>query len=126
MDNQELIRKVFELVKQELLRVYGDDMVECVKASGYVPEHCGDCFEQEVSTREVIGIIEITKENNSQIIDATNRQNFVENKEYSDLKDFIIEQLNVFAEVKKYERVKRKKQDRPNNQYTRQQQYIVS
>ncbi len=63
----------------------------------------------KVSTREIIGIVEITKENNPQIIDATNRQNFVENKEYSDLKDFIIEQLNVFAEVKKYERVERKK-----------------
>lgn len=63
----------------------------------------------KISTREVIGIIEITKENNPQIIDATNRQNFVENREYSDLKSFIIEQLNVFAEVKKYERVERKK-----------------
>jgi len=64
----------------------------------------------KVSTREIIGIVEITKEDNPQIIDATNRQNFVENKEYSDLKDFIIEQLNAFAEVKKYERVERKKQ----------------
>ena len=49
MDNQELIRKVFELVKQELLRVYGDDMVECVKASGYVPEHCGECFDNRIT-----------------------------------------------------------------------------
>ena len=64
----------------------------------------------KVSTREIIGIVEITKEDNPQIIDATNRQNFVENKEYSDLKDFIIGQLNVFAEVKKYERAERKKQ----------------
>jgi signal transduction histidine kinase len=63
----------------------------------------------KVSTREIIGIVEITKEDNPQIIDATNRQNFVENKEYSDLKDFIIEQLNVFAEVKKHERTERKK-----------------
>lgn len=64
----------------------------------------------KISTREIIGIIEITKEDNPQIIDATNRQNFVENKEYSDLKDFIIQQLNVFADVKKYERSERKKQ----------------
>lgn len=64
----------------------------------------------KISTREIIGIVEITKEDNPQIIDATNRQNFVENKEYSDLKDFILEQLNVFAEVKKYERTERKKQ----------------
>ena len=64
----------------------------------------------KISTREIIGVIEITKENNPQIIDATNRQDFVENKEYSDLKNFIIQQLNVFAEVKKYEREERKKQ----------------
>jgi signal transduction histidine kinase len=70
----------------------------------------------KVSSREVIGIVEITKENNPQIIDATNRQNFVENKEYSDLKDFIIEQLNAFAEVKKYERTERKKQTDNNLQ----------
>jgi signal transduction histidine kinase len=64
----------------------------------------------KISTREIIGIIEITKENNPQIIDATNRQDFVENKEYNDLKDFIIQQLNVFADVKKHERAERKKQ----------------
>jgi hypothetical protein len=68
----------------------------------------------KISTREIIGIIEITKENNPQIIDATNRQDFVENKEYSDLKEFIIKQLNVFAEVKKYEREERKKQTDDN------------
>lgn len=64
----------------------------------------------KISTREVIGIVEISKENNPHIIDATNRQNFVENKEYSDLKDFIMQQLKIFAEVKKYERSERKKQ----------------
>ena len=63
----------------------------------------------KISTREIIGIVEITKENNPQIIDATNRQNFVENNEYSDLKDFIIQQLNVLADVKKHEREQRKK-----------------
>lgn len=64
----------------------------------------------KVSTRDIIGIIEITKENNPKIIDATNRQDFVQNQEYADLKEFIIEQLSVFAEVKKTEREERKKQ----------------
>lgn len=58
-----------------------------------------------ISTREVIGIVDITKENNPKIIDATNRQDFVDNKEYRDLKKFIIDQLNVFSEVKLYERL---------------------
>jgi hypothetical protein len=49
MDNQELIKKIFELVKQELLRVYGDGMVECTKTSQLVPEHCGACMSYEIS-----------------------------------------------------------------------------
>ena len=53
MDNQELIRKIFELVKQELLRINKDSMVECVKASEYVPEHCGVCNSSEVIKYEV-------------------------------------------------------------------------
>lgn len=65
----------------------------------------------KISSREIIGIIEIRKEDNPNIIDATNRQDFVENKEYSDLKEFIIQQLNVFAEVKKYERKEKKQQN---------------
>ena len=63
-----------------------------------------------IGSREVIGVLEITKENNPKIIDATNRQDFVDNKEYQDLKDFIIEQLNVFSGVKIFEREKRKYQ----------------
>ena len=46
-----------------------------------------------ISSREFLGIIEITKEDNPLIIDATNRQDFVENDEYKALKRFIIEQL---------------------------------
>lgn len=46
-----------------------------------------------ISSREFLGIIDITKEDNPNIIDATNRQDFVENKEYQALKRFIIQQL---------------------------------
>ncbi len=58
----------------------------------------------KVGTREVIGILDITKENNPDIIDATNRQDFVENAAYKELKEFIIQQLDVFGSVKKYEK----------------------
>ncbi|MDR2407225.1 MAG: ATP-binding protein, partial [Bacteroidales bacterium] len=61
-----------------------------------------------LSTRDIIGIVDITKENNPNIIDATNRQDFVDNKEYRDLKQFIIEQIDVFSELRIYEREKRK------------------
>jgi signal transduction histidine kinase len=57
-----------------------------------------------IGTREVIGYIEVTKDENPQIIDGTNRQDFLSTPEYLDLKQFIIEQLNVFSEVKIFER----------------------
>lgn len=60
-----------------------------------------------IGTREVIGVLDITKENNPNIIDATNRQDFVDNVEYQELKDFIIQQLNIFSEIKIYERKQR-------------------
>ncbi|RZJ86261.1 MAG: hypothetical protein EOO20_18670 [Chryseobacterium sp.] len=63
-----------------------------------------------ISTREVIGIVAITKELNPKIIDATNRQDFVDNNEYKELKKFIIEQLNIFSEIKVFERIQRQEE----------------
>ena len=53
-----------------------------------------------ISTREFLGVIEITKEGNPQIIDATNRQDFVDNEEYREMKKFIITQLNALQDYK--------------------------
>ncbi|GHT57590.1 hypothetical protein AGMMS50239_00170 [Bacteroidia bacterium] len=61
-----------------------------------------------LSTRDIIGIVDITKESNSKIIDATNRQDFVDNEEYRKLKQFIISQIDVFSELRIYEREKKK------------------
>ncbi|MDR2038696.1 MAG: ATP-binding protein [Bacteroidales bacterium] len=61
-----------------------------------------------LSTRDIIGVIDITKERNPQIIDATNRQDFVENNEYKKLKQFIIDQIDVFSDLRIYEREKGK------------------
>lgn len=57
-----------------------------------------------IGTREVIGIVDITKEKNPKIIDATNRQDFTANQEYTDLKEFILLQLKAFEDLKLYER----------------------
>ena len=57
-----------------------------------------------VGVREVIGVLDITKEENPLIIDATNRQDFIDNKEYKNLKEFIIKQLTAFEELKRYVR----------------------
>ncbi len=56
-----------------------------------------------ISTREVIGVLDISYELNRKIVDSTNRQDFVDNQEYRDLKSFVIEQLDVLSEIKKYE-----------------------
>lgn len=57
-----------------------------------------------ISTREIIGILNITKDGNPKIIDATNRQDFIDNREYRELKEFILEQLRAFEELKIYKR----------------------
>ena len=62
-----------------------------------------------VSSREIIGIVEITKEGNKEIIDATNRQDFVDNEEYRELKRFIITQLDAIENYKKFARKNKKK-----------------
>lgn len=65
-------------------------------------------FLNKVSSREIIGILNITKDNNPLIIDSTNRQDFVDNEAYRELKDFIISQLKVLEDYKKNERKERK------------------
>lgn len=57
-----------------------------------------------IGTREIIGVVDITKEKNPKIIDATNRQDFTANQEYTDLKEFILVQLKAFEELKLHER----------------------
>lgn len=53
-----------------------------------------------ISTREFIGTIDITNRENPNIIDATNRQDFVDNEEYRELKRFIITQLSALQDYK--------------------------
>lgn len=56
-------------------------------------------FFDKVSTRDLLGSIEVSDEENPYIIDATNRQNFVENEAWKELKLFTIEQI---TKVEKY------------------------
>ncbi|QEM12215.1 sensor histidine kinase [Mucilaginibacter rubeus] len=59
----------------------------------------------KLSTRELIGIIHITRDGNPAILDATNRQDFDDTPEYRNLKTFIIGQID---ELAKYRAVIRK------------------
>lgn len=61
-----------------------------------------------VSTREIIGVLDISKKNNPEIIDSTNRQDFIDNKEYRALKEFIIDLLGAFEDWKIHKRKKKK------------------
>jgi len=61
-----------------------------------------------IGTREVIGVVDITKEKNPRIIDATNRQDFTANEEYSLLKEFILRQLKAFEDLKIHERTSKR------------------
>ena len=63
-----------------------------------------------MGTRDCIGYIEITREGNPQIIDSTNRQDFLGTTEYRELKDFIYEQLDVFMKTRKVEREEKTKE----------------
>ncbi len=56
-------------------------------------------FFDKVGTSDLIGIIEITNDGNPEIKDATNRQDFVDNIEYREIKQFIIDQL---AQLEEY------------------------
>ena len=56
-------------------------------------------FFDKIGSRDMIGIVEIYKDTSPKIIDATNRQDFLSNVEYKELKEFIISQI---AELEDY------------------------
>lgn len=50
-------------------------------------------FFDKVSSRDLLGFVEISDSLNPMIIEATNRQNFVDNDEYRELRNFIVSQI---------------------------------
>ncbi|MGE0020114.1 MAG: ATP-binding protein [Draconibacterium sp.] len=62
-------------------------------------------FFDKLSTRDLLGWVEISEERNPLIIDATNRQDFVDNEAWKELKDFVIEQI---SKIEDYLKVKKK------------------
>lgn len=63
-------------------------------------------FFDKLSSRDLLGYLEITDEDNSQIIESTNRQGFVDNESWYQLKKFIIEQLSQLEKYLKSEKNK--------------------
>lgn len=50
-------------------------------------------FFERINSRDLLGFVEITDQLNPKIIESTNRQDFVDNNQYKQLRDFIISQI---------------------------------
>ena len=61
-------------------------------------------FFDRFGSRDIMGIVEIQKELSPDIIDATNRQDFIDNLAYTKLKEFIIEQIAVLEKYVTYKK----------------------
>lgn len=55
-------------------------------------------FFDKLSSRDIIGYVFLTKDSNPMIVESTNRQDFIENEQYIELKKFIIEQLQALEQ----------------------------
>lgn len=64
----------------------------------------------KISSSDIIGHVEITKDGNPKITDVTNRQDFNNTPEYNDLKNFIYLQLDSFTETRKIEKNEKTKE----------------
>lgn len=61
-------------------------------------------FFDKISTRDLLGWVDISDQRNPKIIDATNRQDFVDNEAWSELKSFVIEQISKIEDFLKIKR----------------------
>ena len=68
-------------------------------------------FFTRLSTRDLLGWVDITKEQNPNIIDSTNRQDFVDNKEWTDLKNFVLDQIFQIEQYLKYEKLAKREEN---------------
>jgi signal transduction histidine kinase len=59
-------------------------------------------FFEKIDTHDLLGWIEISDIRNPEIIEATNRQGFIDNAAWKSLKAFIIEQISVIEESNKW------------------------
>lgn len=68
-------------------------------------------FFEKLSTRDIIGWVDITDELNPEIKDSTNRQDFVDNKEWAALKDFVINQIHQIELYLKHKKEAKRKEN---------------
>lgn len=68
-------------------------------------------FFEKLSTRDLVGWLDITDKLNPDIKDSTNRQDFVDNKEWAALKVFVINQIHQIEEFLKDTKSQKKKEN---------------
>lgn len=68
-------------------------------------------FFEKLSTRDILGWVDITEELNPQIQDSTNRQDFVDNQEWTDLQQFVIGQIHQIELALKHKKEAAKEQN---------------
>ncbi len=68
-------------------------------------------FFEKLSTRDILGWVDITDELNPEIKDSTNRQDFVDNKEWHNLKVFVINQIHQIELYLKHQKDDKKKEN---------------
>ena len=68
-------------------------------------------FFEKLSTRDIIGWVDITDELNPQIKDSTNRQDFVDNEEWTSLREFVINQKHQIELYLKHRKDDKKKEN---------------
>lgn len=68
-------------------------------------------FFEKLSTRDIIGWVDIKDELNPEIKDSTNRQDFVDNKEWTTLKEFVIDQIHQIELHLKHEKEAKKQKN---------------
>jgi signal transduction histidine kinase len=65
-------------------------------------------FFDKISNHDLIGWVELSDARNPNVIEATNRQGFVDNESWKDLKEFIIEQISRIEDILKYQKDQKK------------------
>ena len=68
-------------------------------------------FFEKLSTRDIIGWVDIKDELNPEIKDSTNRQDFVDNREWTALKAFVIDQVHQIELYLKHEKDSKKQKN---------------
>lgn len=61
-------------------------------------------FFDRLNSRDLLGFLEITDRQNPELIEATNRQDFLDNESWKETKLFVIEQIQQIEKLLKYER----------------------